>query len=140
MSPFLNPLNNLVFLLMLCVPAVVLLVPLYWRMRQRARILDLARKALEQGTTLPPEILQLLPERAALPSATRDIRRGWFLIVIAITLGTLGNTWWGFLAMLLGERSATLIARFLISVAVIPFFSGVALLMLGWAARRSGHP
>lgn len=140
MSPFVIPLNNLVFLLMLCVPAVVLLLPLYWRMRERARILDLAQKALEKGVPVPAEILNTLPGRAALPSATRDIRRGCLLISIGIALALLGTNSGSFLEVMLHNGRGFALAALLRAMAVIPFSMGAVLVVLGVLARRSGHP
>jgi hypothetical protein len=142
MSPFLILQNNIVFLLMLCVLvlAAVLILPLYWRARERARILDLAQKSLEKGVPLPPEILQALPDRVALPSATRDIRRGCLLISIGIALALLGTNGVTPLEVMLHNARGFALAAFMKSVAVIPLCMGIVLLTLGVQARRSGKP
>ena len=124
-------------LLMLCVPAAVLLLPLYWRHQQRSRILEVLRLTSERGEPVPHELLQALPDRSALPSAARDFRRGVMLIATGVAFGLLGFALTIVGHAFLGEQGVAfgVIAG---ALGVIPLCIGVALMLLSRFSRTPG--
>jgi hypothetical protein len=124
-------------LLMLGVPAVVLLLPLYWRQRERARLLDIIRRAAEKGESIPPEILRTLPDRSALPSAERDLRRGCILLAVGVGLAVVGIALRLIAPELLGGQGAA-VGAVTAALGAIPGCLGVALIVFSRISRICG--
>jgi Domain of unknown function (DUF6249) len=126
-------------LLCLGVPAVVLLLPLYWRHRERTRLLEIVSRAAEKGESVPPEILRTLPDRFAPPSAERDLRRGLILIALGVGLASVGIALRLTAPELLGSQGAA-VGAVTAALGAIPGCVGVALIMFSRISRISGKP
>ena len=76
-------------LILVGVPSGVFLAVHILRNRQRHRVIDLVRRAIEADRPLPPEVVEALSARSA-PSAHSDLRRGVLLIAVGVALGVVG--------------------------------------------------
>lgn len=67
----------------------IIVGPTYFKTRERRDMQKTVRAAIDKGQPLPPEVIEALSNEAAraLPSRTRDIRRG--IIWLAVGIGTI---------------------------------------------------
>lgn len=65
----------------------IIVGPTYFKARERRDIQKTVRAAIDKGQPMPPEVIEALSNEAAraLPSRTRDIRRG--IIWLAVGVG-----------------------------------------------------
>jgi hypothetical protein len=122
-----NPAGTFVPLFFFLFLAAVTVVPMWLRSRERVALMETARKALERGETLPPELLEALKPEDRVPSAERDLRKGAALVAIALALIVLS------LMISLEDRD---IVYPLMGAAAFPGFIGLVRLAF-WAANRS---
>jgi hypothetical protein len=71
--------------------ASLFIVPRYFKNREREKMQDTIRAAIDKGQTLPPDLIEAMT-RDVRPtsSAQRDIRLGVIWLAIAVGLGALG--------------------------------------------------
>jgi len=77
--------------------AAIVLVPGYYRSREKERLHETLRLAYEKGQPVPPEMIEALQlDRPRAPQPDRDLRRGIILlctasaiVVFALTVGQL---------------------------------------------------
>jgi hypothetical protein len=113
-----------VFIVFASLPAIII-VPLWLRSRERARLQDTVRAAIQQGQSLPSDVIGAMTSgMKAMPSRRRDFRRAVIWLAIAGAMGSRGllnqwddhwahsSDWYGF--------------------ATIPLFIGLAFLVLGF--------
>jgi hypothetical protein len=107
--------------------AALVLVPAYLRSKERQKMADALRLAIEKGQTLPPDIVDTLNATAKLPpSPQRDLRVGIIWMGVAIGLAAFG------IALGFEEPEATFQ---LVAIAAFPGFIGLAFLVLGLINR-----
>jgi hypothetical protein len=115
-------------------PAIVILLPLYWRTRERQRLLETVRTALESGHPVPPQLIEAMARTVSRepsrPTPQRDVRRGSMLVAIALGLALIGLCI--FIANSSGEGLAYAMA--VTAVGAIPGCVGAAFIILGLRA------
>jgi hypothetical protein len=113
-----------VFIVFASLPALII-VPLWFRSRERARMQDTVRAAIQQGQALPSDVIDAMTRGAKrMPSRRRDFRQAVIWLAIAAAFGT-----WGLLDQWnLGVQAPSNWFGF----AVIPLFIGLAFLVLGF--------
>jgi hypothetical protein len=109
--------------------AALVLVPAYLRSKERQKMADALRLAIEKGQTLPPDIMDTMNVSVAkaAPSPQRDLRVGIIWMGVAIGLAAFG------IALGFEEPEATFP---LVAIAAFPGFIGLAFLVLGLINRN----
>lgn len=109
--------------------AALVLVPAYLRSKERQKMADALRLAIEKGQTLPPDIMDTMNVSVAkaAPSPQRDLRVGIIWLGVAIGLAAFG------IALGFEEPEATFP---LVAIAAFPGFIGLAFLVLGLINRN----
>jgi hypothetical protein len=109
--------------------AALVLVPAYLRSKERQKMADALRLAIEKGQTLPPDIMDTMNVTVAkaAPSPQRDLRVGIIWMGVAIGLAAFG------IALGFEEPEATFP---LVAIAAFPGFIGLAFLVLGLINRN----
>lgn len=124
------------------VPATVILLPLYWRAVERRQLLGIMRAATERGDSVPVELFEAMSKGfvARPPGRTVDLRRGLFLLAIALGLALIGFGVYAGMATSLppGERtdlSPVAVGIIVASIGAIPGCVGLAYVLLGLSNR-----
>lgn len=132
------------FMIAFGVPATVILLPLYWRALERRQLIAVMRTASEQGQSLPLELFEALSKGFAARPPARDIdlRRGLFLLAIALGLALIGLGVYAAVATSLppGERtdmSPQAAGIIVASIGAIPGCVGIAYILLGLQSRKT---
>lgn len=109
--------------------AALVLVPAYLRSKERQKMADALRLAIEKGQTLPADIMETMNVTVAkaAPSPQRDLRVGIIWMGVAIGLAAFG------IALGFEEPEATFP---LVAIAAFPGFIGLAFLVLGLINRN----
>lgn len=110
--------------------AALVLVPAYLRSKERQKLQDTLRAAIEKGQPLPAEIVDAMSTNAQtlrmLPSPGRDLRIGIIWLGVAIGLAALG--------LVLGFEEPDAVFP-LVACACFPGFIGLAFIVLGVVNR-----
>ena len=112
--------------------AAIVILPRYFRAKQKQQLMETLQTAYERGQPVPPELVESLnAEARALPRSPReraenDLRSG--IIWLAVALGLLTMGW----AISFEEDEAFYVMS---GLAAIPGFIGLALLALGLVGR-----
>ena len=71
----------------------IIVGPTYFKTRERRDMQKTVRAAIDKGQPLPPEVIEALSNEAAraLPSRTRDIRRGIIWLAVGIGIAAFGT-------------------------------------------------
>jgi Domain of unknown function (DUF6249) len=90
----------------------IIVIPIWLKSRERVRMQDTVREAIERGQTLPADVIEAIARGAKpLPSRTRDIRKAVIFLAIAgviVVWGVLDqahggwvdpSAWYGFAAL-----------------------------------------
>ena len=115
--------------------------PRYIRSRERSKLYDLMRVAVDKGQPLPPELVASLStenERPVSRGADSDMRRAVVLIAVGLGLAMFGALLgWGisFASPIGGAITGGIIA----GCGAIPGFIGLAFLIL-WLLGRQARP
>jgi hypothetical protein len=109
--------------------AAIVIVPMYYRTREKERLHDTLRMAYEKGQPVPPEMIEALQTDKAKPAPERDLRRGIILMCIAAALIFLGVA----INQVHGTDGHVLWP--LVGAAAFPGFIGLGYLAF-WAASR----
>lgn len=109
--------------------AALVLVPAYLRSKERQKMAEALRLAIEKGQTLPADIMETMNVTVAkaAPSPQRDLRVGIIWMGVAIGLAAFG------IALGFEEPEATFP---LVAIAAFPGFIGLAFLVLGLINRN----
>ena len=107
----------------------IIVVPLWLRSRERARMQDTVRTAIQQGQTLPSDVIDAMTHGMTrgmkpMPSRQRDFRRAVILLAIAGAIGS-----WGLLDQL---NDGWMHSSDWYGLAAVPLFIGLAFLVLGF--------
>ena len=109
----------------------LILGPGYYRDRERARLQETLRKAIDAGQSLPVEVIDAVAKASeTLPTRTRDFRRAVILLAIAGAFTTMG-----FIADFYSFDDHANGAGVLWGIATIPGFVGLAFLALGLTSK-----
>lgn len=118
--------------------AAVILVPIYLRHRDRARMHETLRIAFEKGQPVPPELISALQANVPPPVVStpeRDLRRAVILIAVGLGFCGLGyGIWYGLMSV--NEIAAYTSGASTAGIGAIPGLIGLGYLLL-WAARRN---
>ncbi len=116
--------------------AAIVVVPQVLRSRDRARLHDTLRTAYEKGQPVPPELVEALQTSRVVSTPTdrsqRDFRIG--IVWMFIGLGFLGIGG-AFYAMLYNHGGAVETLSSFAALGAIPFFIGLAFLVLSMFSR-----
>ncbi len=110
--------------------AAIVIVPKWFRTREREALQATLRTAIEKGQPLPPEVIEAISREAkTVPTAGRDLRTGIVLLCVAaafVTMGLLASYYSD------GDFEAT---GWLIGVGAFPGFVGLAFLIMALVNR-----
>ncbi|HEY8574209.1 DUF6249 domain-containing protein [Phenylobacterium sp.] len=120
-------------LIVLGFPAAIIVLALWFRHRERLRVLQVVEDAAQRQQPLSPELVRALPGVKA-PTANVDLRRGVMLIAVGIALVLIG------LCALVGVatsggQGAIAVGVGIGAVGAIPLCIGIALVFLSRADR-----
>ena len=102
----------------------IILVPFWLRSRERSRMQDTVRAAIQQGQSLPSDVIDAMTRgMKPMPSRRRDFRRAVIWLAIAGAIGS-----WGLLDEL---NDRWMHSSDWYGLAAIPLFVGLAFLVLG---------
>ena len=109
--------------------AAIVLVPSFYKTRERADMQQTVRHALDKGQPLPPELVDAIARSTKRPAtAHTDLRAG--VIWVAISLGVAGMALaWRARAASYAESEAL---HPLLGIAAIPGFIGLAFIILSF--------
>lgn len=112
----------------------IILVPRWFKNKERQELQATLRAAIERGQPLPPEVIDSITRDAPQPRARaargrNDLRQG--VVWLAVALGICG------LGFGIGYESVEAY-RVLLGIACIPGFIGLALIAMGLVDRFSG--
>lgn len=128
-------------IVMFGVMGTVILLPFYWRAKERRQALDIVRLAVEREGPVPVELMTAMGSAfRARPdiSPTHDRRRGYFLIALGGAIMAAGVACFAGFSQVPDEhalRIATVIGVCVGSVGILPLFVGLAYVMLGSGKR-----
>ena len=110
----------------------IVLVPRYFKSRERQALQATLRAAIEKGQPLPPEVIDTLSRDVRpVASSARDLRVG--VIWLGVALGFIG------LAYALGYSDSDAVDAFypLLGVAAFPGFIGLAFVVMALLNRKA---
>ena len=123
------PIGSIMFFGMI---AAIVIVPRWFRVREREALQATLRAAIEKGQPLPPEVIEAISRDARpVPSSSRDLRTGIVLVCIAAAFAALG-----YAGGYLGDEPESF--GWLVGVAAFPGFVGVAFLIMAFLNRSRG--
>ena len=106
----------------------IIIVPAVLRYRDRARLHDTMRLAIERGEPMPPELIESLQKGwRTTPSPYRDLRRA--VIFIGVGLGLIA------MGIALGQVAGAQAMYGTMSAGMIPGFIGLGFLILWFFTR-----
>ncbi|MHB8529254.1 MAG: DUF6249 domain-containing protein [Caulobacteraceae bacterium] len=116
----------------------VILVPMYFKSRDRQKMYDTIRIAYEKGQPIPPELVAAMQANvtpsAVIPTAERDLRRATVLIAVGLGLCGLGyGLWYGLMSV--SDTAAYITGGAVAGAGAIPGLIGLAYLIL-WISKR----
>ena len=117
----------------------VVVVPVYLKSKDRARLHETLRMAYERGQTVPPELIAALQSSGSpvppLATPERDLRRAVILIGVGMGLCGLGyGLWYGLMSV--SDVAAYIVGGCVAGAGAIPGLIGAAFLIL-WLGRRN---
>jgi hypothetical protein len=109
--------------------AVIVIVPRYFRARERQEVQRTIRAAIEHGQPLPSEMIDAMTRNARWTRPRNDLRTGVILIFIGASLAAFGY--------ILGLSDSGETARYpMMAIGAIPGCLGVAFLLVGLFTRE----
>lgn len=116
--------------------SAIILLPIYWRMQMRRRVLETVKDLSGTGSPMSPELIASLmaplpPNRPSLPHRQRDIRLGYILIALALGIAIVGIAAFVIAYNTGGAREAPAFGAGVAAIGAIPGCIGIALLLLG---------
>ena len=116
----------------------VIIVPQYFKYKDRQKMHETLRVAFEKGQPVPPEIIEALQSNVSdrlAPTAERDLRRAVVLIAVGLGLCGLGyGLWYGLMAV--DPLPAYITGGVIAGAGASPGLIGVAYLIL-WLTKRN---
>jgi Na+/H+ antiporter NhaD/arsenite permease-like protein len=108
--------------------AAIVILPSYFRSREKERLHETLRAAYEKGQPVPPEMIEALQiDRPKAPQPDRDLRRGIVLLCVAAAIVVFAATIGQF-----EDHDAYSFA----AVAAFPGFIGIGYIAFWLASRR----
>ncbi len=138
-SDLVSALGVLVPLSMVAAIAAVIILPGYFRSRDRARMHETIRLAYEKGQPVPPELIEALQTgggravETPQTRAARDLRGGIIWLAIGLGILAIGGVSYASLYNVGGAVEALCTAA---GFAAIPIFIGLAFLILSALGRN----
>ncbi len=124
------PIGSIMFFGMI---AAIVIVPRWFRVREREALQATLRAAIEKGQPLPPEVIDAISRDARqVPSASRDLRTGIVLLCVAAAFAAMGIAGGYY-----GEGDLDAMG-WLIGVGAFPGFVGLAFLIMAFVNRGKG--
>lgn len=118
--------------------SAIVIVPQILKSRERARLHDTLRAAYEKGQPVPPELVEALQANRLPPApadrAERDLRIGLVWLAIGLGFLAIGGICYAGLYSVGGAREAFMTSA---GFGAIPFFIGLAFLILSFFSRKS---
>lgn len=111
--------------------AAIVIVPRWFRSRERREMQQTLRTAIDKGQSLPPEIIEAMGQEEVrkAPSATRDLRKGVILLAVSVGIVLFGY----------GVSFENMDAIYPISgMAAIPAMIGLAFIILSFFNKNKG--
>lgn len=131
----------LIFFFLFTALTAVVLVPLYWRAKERRQVLDIVKLAVEREGPVPVELMQSMQQafrtRPSI-SPTHDLRRGFFLLALGAAFMTFGLIIFASISPLVDPNDFDDFLPFPLIVGtmgVLPAFVGISYLILGYTAK-----
>jgi hypothetical protein len=129
-------------LIVMGIPALVILTPIWLRSLERRKVLDAITLAAEKGFTLPAEqvtglLAGVRPARPLPPDHVRDTRRGVLLLAIAVAVVVIAVAVSSIVRMSNEPEAAGIVFAAVSSVAALPAMVGGAYLLLARLGRRA---
>ena len=113
--------------------AAIVIVPRWFRAREREALQATLRAAIEKGQPLPPEVIEAISRDARpVPSSGRDLRTGVILLCVAAAFAVLGVAGSYYSE---GDYEAV---GWMIGVAAFPGFVGLAFVIMALVNRGKG--
>jgi hypothetical protein len=116
--------------------AAVIIVPIYFRHRDRVAMHETLRSAFEKGVPLPPDLITQLQGNLAsrnIPTREGDLRRGIVLIAAGVGIMLVGlGLWYGLMSV--DDTAAYITGGSVAGGGSIPALIGVAYLIL-WRTK-----
>ncbi len=111
--------------------AAIVIVPRWFRSRERREMQQTLRTAIDKGQSLPPEIIEALSqdEVRKTPSAMRDMRKGVILLAVSIGIVLFGY------AVSFEDMDALYPVS---GIAAIPGMIGLAFIILSFFNKNKG--
>lgn len=127
--------GSLVPIFLFAMIALIVIVPRYFRSRERVALQSTLRAAIEKGQPLPPEVVDAI-SRDAKPTSSpaRDLRIG--IVWIGVAAGFVG---FAYALGYMDEEGAAHAFYPMIGIAAFPGFIGLAFLVMGLLGRRKGR-
>ncbi|PZR36187.1 DUF6249 domain-containing protein [Caulobacter segnis] len=102
----------------------IVVLPFYFKSKERREMQATIRTAIEKGQPLPPEVIETLTKSVKLPpSRLRDIRTGVMWLAVGLGLAAFG--------VVIGREEGEALTP-LLAVACMPAFIGVAYIILSF--------
>lgn len=121
-------LGTLVPFAVIAMVAALVLVPRYFKSRERMQLQQTLQAAIQSGQPLPPEVIEAITaDRKPLPSPTRDIRIGVIWLAVAVAMVGFG------VALGFDDPDAS---YWFAGMAAFPGFIGIAFVVLGVLGRN----
>jgi len=110
--------------------AAIVIMPGWFRSREKERLHETLRLAYEKGQPVPPEMIEALQTDKARPAPDRDLRRGIILLCLAAAIAVFGLMV-GYIPETHGHATWPMIG-----IAAFPGFIGLGYLAFWLASRR----
>jgi len=116
--------------------AAVILIPIYLRSQDRARLHRTLQLAYERGQPVAPELIEALQRPAIHRGPEHDLRVGLTLSVLGLGLcGLGGGLYCGLLEV--SREAAVITGASVAGLGALPGLLGLAFLSLAWFGRRA---
>lgn len=107
--------------------AAIVIVPKYFKTKEREKLQDTLRAAIEKGQPLPPEVIQAITTDVKVKSPGSDLRTGLIWLGVAAGIAAFGFA-------VSFEESDALYP--LLGIAAFPGFVGLAFLILAMVSGK----
>jgi hypothetical protein len=110
----------------------IVVLPSYFRTRERLAMQDTLRSAIDKGQPLPPEVIEAMSKRVKAPSSrVSDLRRGVIWLAVGIGIAAMA----GAVSWHEGDDAFPMFG-----IAAIPAAIGLAFIVLSFFNPNKGEP
>lgn len=123
--------------------AAIVVVPRYYKRREREKLYETLRVAYEKGQAVDPALVEMLHrgEKGTVPAPVRDLRVGVILLMVALAIALFGWVTGEFVQDVGGsDVHDVVVAGPMLGIAAFPGFIGLAYIVFWLVGRgkRSG--